>query len=120
MIEIKNFLKRLNKEHGFIFSTVVDNTGKVIAMEGSPGLIPSIRNDVYYNFFRDEETIRNTFVFLQNKIMPHSYAQGKRHITLFKPKDHLLVGCLAEDSRSALQMFEESLIIEQEIMKEFM
>jgi hypothetical protein len=103
MTPLETILGELNQKYGFIASVLVRRDGRFIARAGDPK--EPIWNDPYNLFFRDAETINNTFEHLAQQTLPQILAQGQREVWLFKPREDVVLGTVKEDPRGAVEMY---------------
>jgi hypothetical protein len=101
---IEQILQDLNQKYRFIASVLVRADGKFLARVGDPK--EPNWNDPYNVFFRDAETIANTFAFLELRKPPQSMRQGTRSVLLLKPSDDVVLGLVQDDERGVLEMYE--------------
>jgi hypothetical protein len=60
-------------------------------------------NDPFNLFFRDAETIANTFDFVE-QASPRSLVQGARRVVVFKVHPDVVLGIVKDDARGPLEM----------------
>ncbi len=103
MTRVETILDALNQKYGFLASVLVKRDGRILGRAGDPG--QPLVNDPYNLFFRDAETIANTFDYLESQPSPQSLAQGSRQVVVFKLRPDVVLGVVKDDHRGALEMY---------------
>jgi hypothetical protein len=101
MTSLESILDTLNKKYAFIGSVLVTRDGRLLARAGD--VEHPVVNDPYNLFFRDADTIANTFDFVE-QASPRSLVQGTRQVAVFKVGPGVLLGTIKDDERGPLDM----------------
>jgi hypothetical protein len=113
MTPVETLLQRLNQKYGFIASLLVSRDGRFLGRAGDP--CQPVWNDPYNLFFRDAETIANTFQVLDEQPRPYWLSQGQREVVVFKLRPDVALGVVKDDPRGPLEVFTLIRQLDQEL-----
>ena len=118
-MDISRFEKFLSK-NDITFGVIAyleDNEVKKLDKFGDINLL--IEHSIVDKLVGDIQSTNNLNKSLDGQILPQIWGQGKVAALIFKPNNNIIIGLFYEESRSAIEQYKWSKVLNSEIIKIF-